>query len=64
MASSGALALPVALAAFRTLSLEIGWKLDDDGELKKLDKELPTSIPSEPAADQLQRKKTCSIGVA
>ena len=64
MAGPGALALPVAIATFRTLSFEIGWKLDDDGELKKLDKELPSTTPSEPVADQLKQEKTCSTGVA
>lgn len=62
--ASEALALPVALAAFRTLSLEIGWKLDDDGELKKLDKELPSTTPSEPVAYQLKQEKTYSTAVA
>ncbi len=60
MAGSGALALPVAIAAFRTLSIERGWQLNENQELKKT----PSTTPSEPVADQLKQEKTCSTGVA
>ncbi len=56
MAGPGALALPVAIAAFRTLSIERGWQLNENQELKKT----PSTTPSEPVADQLKQEKTCS----
>ena len=60
MAGSGALALPVVIAAFRTLSIERGWQLNENQELKKT----PSTTPSEPVADQLKQEKTCNVGVA
>lgn len=64
MAGPGALALPVAIATFRTLSLEIGWKLDDDGNLNKINNELrkPSTTPSEPVANGLEQTGKKYIG--
>jgi|GEM_PF-6315650 len=58
MAGSGALALPAVLAAFRILSLETGWKLDDDGNLNKIDNKLekPSANPNGLKVNQLDSK--------
>ena len=56
IAGPGAIAGPVALAAFRTLSLEIGWKLDDDRNLNKIDQKPSSTSPSKPEGEQLGNK--------
>jgi len=59
IAGPGAIALPVALAAFRTLSVKIGWELDDNGDLNKIDQKLGTSSnsPSKAQGQQLEEDR-------
>ncbi|NBR95349.1 MAG: hypothetical protein EBT55_03455, partial [Proteobacteria bacterium] len=67
MTGLGALALPVAIATFRTLSFEIGWKLDDDGNLNKINNELekPSSNSlGEPKGKQLGESHGAGVAVA